>query len=95
MSISRSKFPYVSGTSLAICDRCGLKFYLYELRHDGHLPSLLVCEHCWDPRHPQLDVTGRADISRPRETRIEPADTFHFDDNTDTAVSGSDYPKGF
>jgi len=35
------------------CGRCGLRFYLRELRFDGQVPSLQVCSQCWDPEHPQ------------------------------------------
>lgn len=40
----------------AICDRCGFKYKLSQLRME--YTNLMVCHgpetnHCWEPRHPQ------------------------------------------
>lgn len=46
-----------------ICDRCGLQFKNYSLKKtwDG----LMVCECCWEPRHPQ-------EILKPVREKISP-----------------------
>lgn len=35
---------------LGICDRCGTKHKMSELRPDGDRRSLLVCAECYDNR---------------------------------------------
>lgn len=35
------------------CMRCGLRFLLRDLRHDGQYRNVLVCGECWDAKHPQ------------------------------------------
>jgi len=47
---------YVSGDHLVICDMCGFKYYRSECRFNYR--NLLVCEKCWEPRHPQ-EKAGR------------------------------------
>jgi len=42
-----------------ICDRCGAKFKASECRFDWQ--NLLVCDNCWEPRHPQDFVKGIPD----------------------------------
>lgn len=45
----------------AICDRCGLRFYLKDLKEIFILnkpTGLMVCKSCWEPSHPQLDTRG-------------------------------------
>ena len=37
-------------SSVGICDRCHLKFYLTELGPDGDIPGLRVCKDCKDPK---------------------------------------------
>jgi hypothetical protein len=41
----------VLGDWNAICDRCGLKFKASMLKKEW--TGLMVCSHCWEPRHPQ------------------------------------------
>jgi hypothetical protein len=44
-----------------ICDRCGQRYLLKELKEISILSSgtnSLVCENCWEPSHPQLDTRG-------------------------------------
>lgn len=50
------------------CERCGDRYLLRELRFDGQQPDLLVCEPCWDPKHPQErlpDVTDPVTLLDP------------------------------
>jgi hypothetical protein len=44
-----------------ICDRCGQRFRLQQLKPEhvlGLNTGLLVCQKCIDPSHPQLDTRG-------------------------------------
>lgn len=54
---------YKAGDWKAICQRCGSIFKGSELRRtwDG----LYVCKDDWEPKHPQLYVTGVRDDQRP------------------------------
>ena len=52
--------PYASGKySIAECDRCGQQFKLKRLKIEvikTKLYQLKVCEECWDPDQPQLQL---------------------------------------
>lgn len=52
--------PYASGKySIAECDRCGQRFKLKQLKMQvikTKLYQLKVCEACWDPDQPQLQL---------------------------------------
>lgn len=47
--------------SIAICDRCGLKYRYTKLRADGAKPALRVCPTCYDKNHPIKTFKPRAD----------------------------------
>jgi len=68
------KTYHAPGDPNAICDECGFKFKLSQLRKrwDG----AMVCSEDWEPRHPQDRLrAGRA--SRPvRNARPEGDDAF-------------------
>ena len=72
-----SKSRYVKEDWNAICDVCGFKFKASQLRKrwDG----LLVDSACYESRHPQEFVRGKADKQVPKWTRPEPADVFVAD----------------
>lgn len=36
--------------------RCSFRYLLKELRPDGQEPGLLVCDPCWEPKHPQEKI---------------------------------------
>ena len=42
-----------------ICDICGFEYHSNEARRtwDG----LITCKDCWEPKHPQLEITGIPD----------------------------------
>lgn len=43
--------------AIAMCDRCGFRYKLKELRKltiKTHQVNLLVCRSCWETDHPQL-----------------------------------------
>lgn len=66
---------YKSGGSWGICDECGFKFRLSEMRR--RWDKAIVCKSDWEPRHPQEFVRGKADrIKYPGEIRPEPEDNF-------------------
>lgn len=70
---------FAKGQWNAICDRCGRKFKSGQLRKEWS--GVMVCSgpgtsNCWEPRHPQEDVRGRADVQAPRWVRPEAPDTF-------------------
>ena len=44
---------YATGKyALALCDRCGFRYKLLELRKEW--TGLKVCDSCFEPKHPQL-----------------------------------------
>jgi len=34
---------------LARCDRCGFNYRIGDIKPDGNVPGLMVCNDCWDP----------------------------------------------
>ncbi len=52
--------PFASGKyAIAECDRCGQRYKLKQLRMEvikTKLYQLKVCEECWDPDQPQLQL---------------------------------------
>lgn len=64
----------------AVCDRCGFEYLARQLRKEP-LGSLRVCHgpgtnDCWEPRHPQELIRGKADRQTPPWVRPEPPDVF-------------------
>ena len=63
---------YASGKiAIAICDRCGFRFRLRELKElvvKTKKINLLVCSNCWDPDHPQLQL-GMYPVDDPQALR--------------------------
>ena len=47
MAFASNKNPY------AICDRCGFRYFLKELRKEWN--GLKTCPECYEPKHPQLE----------------------------------------
>ena len=47
------------GTWNAECDRCGFKFKAYDLREEW--TGWMVCDQCYEPRHPQDFLRGMPD----------------------------------
>ena len=57
--------------SIAMCDRCGGQFLLKRLKEEiikTKRYNLLVCEECWDPDHPQLQL-GMFPVDDPQAVR--------------------------
>jgi len=45
------------------CDRCGFWMKSNALRAEW--TGLRVCGDCWEPRHPQENIRGKADVQAP------------------------------
>ena len=55
-----------------VCDRCGFEYKSNALRREW--TGLRVCTKCFEPRHPQEMLKGRADKQAPPWVRPEPPD---------------------
>ena len=64
-----TKWPYKPGDSLAICDQCGFRFYLSQLRKDKD--GFMVCKTCYDPPHPQDSIRVRPERNTIQDARPE------------------------
>jgi ribosome-binding protein aMBF1 (putative translation factor) len=62
--------PHVRG----ICDRCGFEYPLVTLRKEW--TGLKVCRECYDIRHPQEFVRGKADKQAVADPRPDPEPVF-------------------
>lgn len=63
--------------SIAECDRCGQQYKLKRLRTEiikTKRYELKVCEECWDPDHPQLQL-GMYPVDDPQGVRSPRRDT--------------------
>ena len=69
---------FASGkNAIAICDRCGFRFKLTELKTEiikTKKYNLLVCPPCWDPDQPQLQL-GMYPVDDPQALRNPRRDT--------------------
>ena len=84
---------FASGkNSIAICDRCGFQFKLTALRKEvikTKTYNLLVCDTCWDPDQPQLQL-GMFPVDDPQAVRNPRRDSTYV-----TAGLGPDgFPTG-
>jgi hypothetical protein len=63
---------FASGkNSIAQCDRCGQRYKLKQLRKEiikTKNYNLLVCQECWDPDQPQLQL-GMFPVDDPQAVR--------------------------
>lgn len=65
---------YIPGDRFGICDRCGFKFRMSQLRKEH--TGLMVCAKDFDHRHPQEMVRPIAEKSHVIDSRPEKADRF-------------------
>ena len=69
---------FASGkNSIAMCDRCGQQYKLTALRQEvikTKLYNLMVCDTCWDPDQPQLQL-GMYPVDDPQAVRNPRKDT--------------------
>ena len=74
-------YPFASGKwAIAICDRCGQQFKLKTLKTEiikTKQYNLLVCNECWDPDHPQLQL-GMYPVNDPQALRNPRRDTTYY-----------------
>lgn len=86
-------YPFASGKwAIAICDRCGQQFKLKTLKTEiikTKQYNLLVCNACWDPDHPQLQL-GMYPVNDPQALRNPRRDTTYQQSGLDAEgnVSG-------
>lgn len=63
--------------AIAMCDRCGFRYRLRNLKIEiikTKQYQLLVCNECWDPDHPQLQL-GMYPVDDPQALRNPRRDT--------------------
>jgi hypothetical protein len=65
---------YKPGDSWAICDSCGRRFFLSQLRKDWR--GFMVCKQDYEPRHPQDTVKVTPDKIVIDDARPQVADVF-------------------
>ena len=73
--------------SIAMCDRCGFQFKLTVLRKEVKKTktyNLLVCDTCWDPDQPQLQL-GMYPVDDPQAVRNPRRDSTYVMAGTNTA----------
>lgn len=78
--------------SIAMCDRCGQQFKLKGLKEEVIKTkrfNLLVCEECWDPDHPQLQL-GMYPVDDPQAVRNPRRDTTY----KTSGISADGFPAG-
>jgi hypothetical protein len=78
--------------SIAECDRCGQQFKLKKLKFEvvkTKLYQLKVCEECWDPDQPQLQL-GMYPVDDPQAVRQPRPDTTYVTSGINTLG----YPAG-
>ena len=66
--------------AIAMCDRCGQQFKLKTLKEEvikTKRYNLLVCDECWDPDHPQLQL-GMYPVDDPQALRNPRRDTTYY-----------------
>lgn len=76
-----TKNYYVSGGWNCICDRCGKKKKISEVNREW--TGFLVCNTCFEERHPQDFVRAKQDKISVRETRPIPTLVFVNIDSND------------
>lgn len=66
--------------AIAMCDRCGQRFLLHQLKEEiikTKRYNLMVCDECWDPDHPQLQL-GMYPVDDPQALRNPRTDTTYY-----------------
>ena len=81
--------------AIAICDRCGQRFKLKTLKEEvikTKRYNLLVCEECWDPDHPQLQL-GMYPVDDPQALRNPRRDTTYSTAGTNSLEINLENPE--
>lgn len=97
---------YASGKhSIAECDRCGQRFKLSQLRKltiKTRMVSIKVCDECWEPDQPQLQL-GMYPVNDPQAVREPRPDISYYASGTsglqtqngsNNTVDEGGYPEG-
>ena len=97
---------YASGKhSIAECDRCGFRYKLKELRKltiKTKQVSIKVCQSCWEPDQPQLQL-GMYPVNDPQAVREPRKDLSYWqsgysglqtDNQAGTELDEDGYPGG-
>ena len=66
--------------AIALCDRCGFRFRLRELRTlviKTKQVNILVCKECWEPDQPQLQL-GMYPVDDPQAVRNPRNDNTYY-----------------
>jgi hypothetical protein len=91
--------------SIAMCDRCGFKYKLKELKTETVKTKpykIKVCRTCWTPDQPQLQL-GMYPVNDPQAVREPRPDTSYLQsgnngtqavDTGTTAANAFGYPEG-
>jgi hypothetical protein len=91
--------------SIAECDRCGQRFKLSQLRKltiKTRMVSIKVCNECWEPDQPQLQL-GMYPVNDPQAVREPRPDISYYASGTsglqtqngsNNTVDESGYPEG-
>lgn len=92
---------FASGkNSIAECDRCGQRYMLKELRTQTVKTrpfKVKVCQECWDPDHPQLQL-GMYPVNDPQAVREPRPDvSYQVSGNSGLQIllTNSTAPDGF
>jgi hypothetical protein len=75
--------------AIAICDRCGFRFRLRELRKlivKTKQVNILVCKSCWEPDQPQLQL-GMYPVDDPQALRNPRNDNTYYQSGTTSTGS--------
>ena len=85
--------PFASArNSLAAGDRCGFRYKLTELKPltiKTKITNILVCQTCWEPDQPQLQL-GMYPINDPQAVRNPRPDNSYVN----SGVGNDGYPSG-
>jgi len=91
--------------SIAECDRCGQRFKLSQLRKltiKTRMVSIKVCDECWEPDQPQLQL-GMYPVNDPQAVREPRPDISYYASGTsglqtqngdNNTVAEGGYPEG-
>ena len=91
--------------SIAECDRCGQRFKLKDLRKltiKTRMVSIKVCDECWEPDQPQLQL-GMYPVNDPQAVREPRPDISYYASGTsglqiqngdNNTVDEGGYPEG-
>ena len=84
------------GTHNALCDRCQRKYKANQLRKEW--TGWMVCDRCWEPRHPQEFLKGHRDDESVEWTRPDSTECTSPNSIPGSAVPGCAVPgfnKGY